>query len=63
MTRLSGCLLATHNLILFQYHEPLGDQEQTLVLSTSWANTLKPMSSRNVTKRSYGHSPTPTPGL
>lgn len=56
------CLLGTHNLILFQYPEPLGDQEKTLVFSTSWVNTRKPMSSRDVTRKPYATVPPPLRG-
>lgn len=40
---LSRCLLPSHHsLILFQYHEPLGGQVQTIVFPISWINTMRP---------------------
>lgn len=63
MTKLAGCLLATHNLILFQYHEPLGDQEQTLVFPTSLGKHTEASVFQRCYQEALCHSPIPTPGL
>lgn len=43
LTMFSRCLPPNHHsLILFQYHEPLGGQVQTIVFPISWIDALRP---------------------
>lgn len=57
LNKLSRCLLSNH-----QYHEPLGDQAQTIVFPISWINTPRP-GLPEMYQEALLSQPHPTPGL